>query len=167
VDLRAREEENVLWIYWFVFLFMEYFLKTPASTNFFFLFCLFVVIKTGNLYFASRLQVLEVKPLGVYPLGPRSSSRGPTKGTPPLELLYVLTDVKTTQVCLFVCWFVCLFVWDGKVFVENWWWVSQGCGSNFIHPGKPWEFPPLQHPLVSSTSLRPRPFVSRVFIENW
>jgi len=27
-----------------------------------------------------------------------------------------------------------------------------------IHPGKPWEFPPLQHLLVISTSLRPRPF---------
>jgi len=28
---------------------------------------------------------LEVKPLGVYPLGPRSSSCGPTNGTPPLR----------------------------------------------------------------------------------
>ena len=31
-------------------------------------------------------------------------------------------------------------------------------GVFFIHDGKPWEFPPLSHPLVSSTSLRPRPF---------
>jgi len=35
--------------------------------------CLFVVIKPENPYFASRLG-LEVTPLGVYPLGPRSSS---------------------------------------------------------------------------------------------
>jgi len=27
-----------------------------------------------------------------------------------------------------------------------------------IHDGKAWEFPPFQHPLVNSTSLRPRPF---------
>jgi len=47
------------------------------------LFFLFVfVIKPENPYFASRLG-LEVNPLGVYPLGPRSSSCGPTKGTPP------------------------------------------------------------------------------------
>jgi len=27
-----------------------------------------------------------------------------------------------------------------------------------IHDGKPWEFPPIYHPLVSSTRLRPRLF---------
>ena len=43
---------------------------------------LFVVIKPENPYCASRLG-LEVKPLGVYPLGPPSSSCCPTKGTPP------------------------------------------------------------------------------------
>jgi len=41
----------------------------------FFLFFLFVVIKPENLYFASFLG-LEVKPLGVYQLGPRCSSCG-------------------------------------------------------------------------------------------
>jgi len=41
--------------------------------------CLFIVI-TENPYFTSRLG-LEVKFLGVYPLGPRSSSCSPTKGT--------------------------------------------------------------------------------------
>jgi len=46
--------------------------------------CFFVVVKPENPYFASR-PGLEVKPLGVCPLGPprRSSSCGPTKGTPP------------------------------------------------------------------------------------
>jgi len=43
---------------------------------------LFVGIKHENPYFASG-SGLELKPLGVYPLGPRSSSCGPTKGTPP------------------------------------------------------------------------------------
>ena len=46
------------------------------------LFIFFVVIKPENLYFAS-CPGLEVIPLGVYPFGPRSSSCGPTKGTPP------------------------------------------------------------------------------------
>jgi len=45
----------------------------------FVLFGLFVIIKFQNPYFASRSGV-EVKPLGVYPLGPRSSSCVPTKG---------------------------------------------------------------------------------------
>jgi len=68
----------------------------------FFFFCLFVVIKPENPYFASR-SGLEVKPLGIYPLGPRSSSCGPTKGTPPprttlranggFKTLYKLTGV--------------------------------------------------------------------------
>jgi len=44
--------------------------------------CLFVVINPEHPYFASR-SGLEAKPVGVYPLGPRSSSCGPTKGTPP------------------------------------------------------------------------------------
>jgi len=52
--------------------------------------CLFVVIKPKNPCFASR-PGLEVKPLGVYQLGPRSSSCGPTKGTPCTETLYVPT----------------------------------------------------------------------------
>jgi hypothetical protein len=43
--------------------------------------CLFVVMTPDNPDFASRLG-LEVNTLGVYPLGPRSSSCGPTKGTP-------------------------------------------------------------------------------------
>jgi len=42
------------------------------------LFCLFVGINPENPHFASR-SGLEVNPLGVYPLGPRSSSCGPTK----------------------------------------------------------------------------------------
>jgi len=42
---------------------------------------LFIVIEPKNPYFASRHR-LEVKPLEVYPLGPRSSSCGPTKGPP-------------------------------------------------------------------------------------
>jgi len=46
------------------------------------LICLFIIIKPENLYFASR-PGLEVKPLGVYPLGPRSSFCDPTKGTLP------------------------------------------------------------------------------------
>jgi len=44
--------------------------------------CLFISIKPKNPDFASR-PGLEVKLLGVYPLGPRNSSRGPTKGTSP------------------------------------------------------------------------------------
>jgi len=50
----------------------------------FFLVYLFLVIKPENsqAYFASRVG-LEVNPLGVYPLGRRSSSCGPAKGTPP------------------------------------------------------------------------------------
>jgi len=42
--------------------------------------CLFVVIKPENLYVASRLG-LEVNPLRLYPLGPHSSSCGPSNGT--------------------------------------------------------------------------------------
>jgi len=42
----------------------------------------FVVTKPETSYVASCCG-LEVKPLGVYPLGPSSSSRGPSKGTPP------------------------------------------------------------------------------------
>jgi len=47
-------------------------------------FCFFCCYKTRKPYFASRLG-FEIKPLEVYPLGPRhsSSSCGPTKGTPP------------------------------------------------------------------------------------
>ena len=44
--------------------------------------CLFVVIKPENSYFASRF-VREVKSLGVYQLGPPSSSCSFTEGTPP------------------------------------------------------------------------------------
>jgi len=44
--------------------------------------CFFISIKPENPYFASR-RGLEVKPLAVYPRGPRSSSCGPPKGTPP------------------------------------------------------------------------------------
>jgi len=47
-----------------------------------------------NPYFISR-HGLEVKPLGAYPLGPRSSSCGPTKGTHHPETLYVPTEVNT------------------------------------------------------------------------
>jgi len=43
--------------------------------------CLFVCLPL-ILYFASRLG-LEVNPQGVYTLGPRIPSYGPTKGTPP------------------------------------------------------------------------------------
>ena len=39
-----------------------------------------------------------VKPLGIYPLGPRSSSCGPTKGTPRPRITYVPTEVKPLQV---------------------------------------------------------------------
>ena len=49
---------------------------------FFFSIFFFVVVKLENLYFASYLG-FKVKPLGVCLLGPRSSSCGPTKGTPP------------------------------------------------------------------------------------
>jgi len=62
--------------------------------------CLFVVIKPPNPYFASR-PGLEVKPLGVYPLMPRSSSCGPTtKVHHRLETLYVPTasELYTLQV---------------------------------------------------------------------
>jgi len=49
-----------------------------------FLVCLFVVVKSENLHFASRPGLEQgVKPLRVYPLGPRSSSCCPTKSTPP------------------------------------------------------------------------------------
>jgi len=50
-------------------------------------FCLFVVIQPENPFFASR-PGLEVKPLGVYPLGPRSSSCSPIKGTPPPRIVF-------------------------------------------------------------------------------
>ena len=40
--------------------------------------CLFVAIKPENPYFATR-PGLKVNPLGIYPLGPRSSSCGPKK----------------------------------------------------------------------------------------
>jgi len=52
---------------------------------------LFVVVKPKNLYFASRLE-LEVNPLGAFPLWLRSSSCGPTEGTPspkPFVCLFV------------------------------------------------------------------------------
>jgi len=42
----------------------------------------FVDIQPENQFFTPR-PGLEVNPLGVYPLRPRSSSCGPTKGTPP------------------------------------------------------------------------------------
>ena len=68
----------------------------------FVLFCLFVslfvIIKPENLFFVSYLG-LEVNPLGVYPLGSRSSSCGPTKGTPP-----------PLFVCLFM--FFCFVGWN-------------------------------------------------------
>jgi len=76
---------------------------------FLFLFvCLFVVIKPGKFYLVSCLG-LEVKPLGVYPVGPRSSSCGPTKGTPPPRNTLRLC-VWLFVLCLFVCLFVCLFI---------------------------------------------------------
>jgi len=55
----------------------------PSHSLFVCLFvCFLVVINPKNPYFASR-PGLEVNPLGVYPLGPRSSSCGLTKGKPP------------------------------------------------------------------------------------
>jgi len=51
--------------------------------------CLFVylfVVIPENPYFTSR-PGLKVKTLGVYPLGPRSSSCGPAKGTPLLRTI--------------------------------------------------------------------------------
>jgi len=45
-------------------------------------FLLLISIKPENSYFAS-CPGLEVKPLGVYPLGPRTSSCGPTECTTP------------------------------------------------------------------------------------
>ena len=42
---------------------------------------LFIVIKLEKPYFTSRPGI--AKSLAVYPLGPRSSSCGPAKGTPP------------------------------------------------------------------------------------
>ena len=59
--------------------------------------CLFVVIKPENPYFASHLG-LEVKPLGVYPLGQRISSCRPTKLHLHPETLYLPTEVDTLQV---------------------------------------------------------------------
>jgi len=32
---------------------------------------------------------------------------------------------------------------ESRVFIENWKWVSKGCGSYLIHPGKLLAFPPL------------------------
>jgi len=32
---------------------------------------------------------------------------------------------------------------ESRVFIENWKWVSKGCGSYLIHPGKPLAFPSL------------------------
>jgi len=63
----------------------------------FFFVYMFVVIKPENPYFAPGL---EVKPLGVYPLGQHSSSCSPTK--PKIyhrpETLYVPSEVKSPQV---------------------------------------------------------------------
>jgi hypothetical protein len=46
-----------------------------------------------------------------------------------------------------LCSAFCCFPWRGsfesRVLIENWKWVSKGCGSYLIHPGKPWVFPPL------------------------
>ena len=57
--------------------------------------CLFVVLKTKNPYFTS-LSGLEVKPLGVYPLVPRSSSCS--------AFWFVGLCLLCLFVCLFVCW---------------------------------------------------------------
>ena len=46
---------------------------------------------------------------------------------------------------------VLLFVFESRVFIENWSWVSWGYGAG--HPGNPWEFPPLYHPLVSCSPV--------------
>ena len=62
-----------------------------------FFFRLLVVIKPENPYFASR-PGREVKPLGVYPFGPHSSSCGPTKVHHRPETLYVPTEVNPLQV---------------------------------------------------------------------
>ena len=42
--------------------------------------------------------------------------------------------------CVAVCCRVLPCV-ESRVFIENWQWISHGCGTSFIQPGNPWEFP--------------------------
>ena len=63
--------------------------------------CLFVVIKPKNLYFSSRLG-LEIKPLGVYPLGLCSSSCGPGE-TPDQFFLSWVVGTRSLLLMLLLC----------------------------------------------------------------
>jgi len=66
----------------FVCLFVCWWQVSFVCLSFCLFVCMFFSINPVNPYFAPR-PGLEVKPLGVYSLGPRSSSCGPVKGTPP------------------------------------------------------------------------------------
>ena len=46
---------------------------------------------------------------------------------------------------------------ESRLFIENRWWVSQGHGGHFIHPGKPWESTLVLPPSMSSTKLHSCP----------
>jgi len=145
---------SMLCVCYFLFLFSHFVFVS-------YLFVVFIVKpKIWNPYFASR-PGLEAKPLGVYPRGPRSSSCGPTKGTPP----------------------------PGDTLCANWDWYSTSwrLGSHLwtyespihVHPQPPNSVPksptsdPPKHLTLKGvscvlifSSFFP-PFDSRVFIENW
>ena len=58
---------------------------------------------TDDCYMVAKVHLLRLptwprKPLGVYPIGPRSSSCSATKGTPPPWTTYVPIEVNTRQV---------------------------------------------------------------------
>ena len=62
-----------------------------------------------------------------------------------LSTLKIVTRQKVGRSTVTRTWqtLVCKKYFESRVFVENWKWVSKGCGSYLIHPGKPLTFPPL------------------------
>ena len=63
---------------------------------------------------------------------------------------------------LFTCKGTYMIDWVGRVesqfSLKTDSWYPRDVGVFSINDGNPWEFPPLWHPLVSSTCLHPRPF---------
>ena len=50
---------------------------------------------------------------------------------------------------------------ESRVFIADWQWVSQGQGGYFIHPGNPWETPPLLTPINQLHQSPPLPISPR------
>ena len=61
------------------------------------------------------------------------------RGTLKLSFLICSKVSRAVKACLF----------ESRVFIENWQWVSQGHGVYVMHTGNPWEYPSLYHPSVS------------------